>query len=339
MSVLFDMDTIRKCGWYIAAHGRAYMEVRFNEDGKMSGISAHDPGHCFEFTDSDTREHGFVIIEEVKNEFGLNDEENADRLSVRIIEESDDKSQFTITQYFYADNNITQLSYIPQLTINRLEDGKLRKYNGDIVMELFADPFKIGIYKENKSLIDEYDDMASQTSDYLKKSPRSPLIVKGYGSTMSELVTNLYHYNVIPTQADGDVSLLKAEQDINAAQKHLLSVEDSLREQTGWVKSELGNVGYSGAALRMRYAELDIQAQHLQAVMTDAFNSIKLYIRDSLGSEIPEDVEVNFDSDVSKFPSDLQDIVGSLYAPGQAEITKNQLIAKIYEKLLAWGKS
>lgn len=298
MSVLFDMDTIRKCGWYIAAHGRAYMEVRFNDEGKMSGVSAHDPGHCFEFTDSETREHGFVIIEEVKNEFGLDDEENADRLSVRIIEESDDKSQFTITQYFYADNNLTQLSYIPQLTINRLEDGKLRKYNGDIVMELFADPFKIGIYKENKSLIDEYDDMASQTSDYLKKSPRSPLIVKGYGSTMSELVTNLYHYNVIPTQADGDVSLLKAEQDINAAQKHLLSVEDSLREQTGWVKSELGNVGYSGAALRMRYAELDIQAQHLQAVMTDAFNSIKLYIRDSLGSEIPEDVEVNFDSDV-----------------------------------------
>lgn len=50
-------------------------------------------------------------------------------------------------------------------------------------------------------------------------------------------------------------------------------------------------------------------------------------------------IGINFDSDVSKFPRDLQDIVGSLYAPGQAEITKNQLIARIYEKLLAWSKS
>lgn len=298
MSVLFDMDTVRKCGWFIATHGKAYMEVRFNDDGKMSGISAHDPAHCFEFTDADNQQHGFVVIEDVKNEFGLEDEDSEQKLSVRVIEESEDKSSYTITQYMYANNELTQISYIPVLTIRRLQDGKLRKYNGDIVMELFADPFKVGIYKEIKSLIDEYDEVSSVTSDYLKKSPRSPLVVKGYGTTLNELVTNLFHYNVIPVQADGEVSSLKSEQDINAAQKHLTLVEDSLREQTGWVKSELGNVGYSGAALRMRYAELDIQAQHLQAILTYAFNSIKLYIKDSLGSNIPEDVEVSFDSDV-----------------------------------------
>ena len=47
-------------------------------------------------------------------------------------------------------------------------------------------------------------------------------------------------------------------------------------------------------------------------------------------------IGINFDSNISAFPKDLQDIVGSLYLPGQAQISKNQLIANIYERLLCW---
>ena len=46
-------------------------------------------------------------------------------------------------------------------------------------------------------------------------------------------------------------------------------------------------------------------------------------------------IGINFDSDVSKFPSDLKSKVASLYAPGQAPITKNQLIAAIYNAILS----
>mgnify|MGYP004442912777 CR=1 FL=1 len=301
ISVLFDMDTIRKCGWYIAAHGHAFLEIRFNEDGVMSGICAHDPAHCFEFNDSETTQRAFVVLEEVRNEFGLKSED--EQLQVRVIEESQDKSSFTITQYLYANNDIKEVDYIKPVTVQRRNDGKLRKFNGDLVMELFTDPFKTGVFTEIKSLVDEYDTVASETSDYLKKSPRSPIVLKGYGTNVTEFVSNLFEYNVIPLQADGTAELLKCEQDVTAVCKHLDNVEQAMREQTGWVKTELGNIGYSGAALRMRYADLDIHAQHLQSVLKEAFDSCRLYVIDAI-SGITDDVEVAFDSDVMVNESD-----------------------------------
>lgn len=296
VGVLFDMDTIRKCSWFISLHGHAFLEVRFNEDGIMSGICAHDPAHCFEFNDAETLQRAWIIIEEVKNEFGLDTGDDS-KLQVRVIEEGENKESFTITQYLYANNDLNVVSYIPELKINRLHDDKIRKFNGDIVMDLHADPFKIGVYKKIITLNDEFDAISSSNSDYIKKTPRSPIVVKGYGTTLSELVSNIATYNIIPVQADGEVSLLQAQQDIAASQKHLELIEDSIRDQTGWVKSELGNVGYSGAALRMRYAELDINAQHLQEVMTVAFNSVRLYICAAIPG-VSEDIEVTYDSDV-----------------------------------------
>lgn len=331
IGVLFDMNTIRKCAWYIATHGRAFLEVCFNVDGTMCGIKAHDAAHCFEFHDAETLQHGWVIIEEVDNEFGMKNADN-DSMLVRIIEENKPQGaastetvgeSFTITQYLFAKNELTEVSYIPELTVNRLHDDKIRKFNGDIVMELFTDPFKIGVYKKVSSISDEFDFMSSSNSDYLKKSPRSPIVVKGYGTTLSELVTNVQTYNVIPVQADGDVELLKAEQDISAAQKHLELIEDSIRDQTGWVKSELGNVGYSGAALRMRYAELDIHAQHLQETMTEAFDGARLYIVAAVQGT-SEDVSVSYDSDVMVNETDtVTNCVNSLDILSRRTILEN----------------
>ena len=328
IGVLFDMNTIRKCAWYIATHGRAFLEVCFNVDGVMCGIKAHDSAHCFEFHDAETLQHGWIIIEDVDNEFGMKNEDD-DSLLVRIIEENKPQGSetvgesFTITQYLFAKNELTEVSYIPAITINRLHDDKIRKFNGDIVMELFTDPFKIGVYKKIITISDEFDIMSSSNSDYLKKSPRSPIVVKGYGTTLSELVTNIQTYNVIPVQADGDVELLKAEQDITAAQKHLTLIEDSIRDQTGWVKSELGNVGYSGAALRMRYAELDIHAQHLQETMTEAFDGARLYIVAAVQGT-PEDVSVSYDSDVMVNETDtVTNCVNSLDILSRRTILEN----------------
>ena len=42
-------------------------------------------------------------------------------------------------------------------------------------------------------------------------------------------------------------------------------------------------------------------------------------------------IGINFDSDLKSFPKELKEIVGSLFKPGKASITKNQLIAKILE--------
>lgn len=322
VGVLFDMDTIRKCAWYICAHGYAFLEICFNEDGVMSGIKAHDGAHCFEFNDAETMQRGWLILEEVPNEFGMANTDSND-LVVRLIEEAENKESFTIANYLFTKNELQQISYLPEQTISRLHDDKIRRFNGDIVMKLHTNPFEIGVYTEVVSMSDEFDIMASSNSDYLKKAPRSPMVVKGYGTTMSELVTNVQTYNVIPVQADGDVEVLKAEQDITAAHKHLELVEDAIRDQTGWVKAELGNVGYSGAALRMRYAELDIYAQQLQEVMTQAFDGARLYVIASIPGT-GEDVEVSYDSDVMVNETDtVTNCVNSLDILSRRTILEN----------------
>ena len=322
VSVLFDMDTIRKCAWYISVHGSAFLEICFNVDGTMSGIKAHDCAHCFEFNDAETMQRGWIIIEEIPNEFGLKNEDE-ESLQIRLIEESENKESFTISNFLFAKNELSQISYLPEQTINRLHDDKIRRFNGDIVMRLKTNPFEIGVYTEITSLSDEFDSMGSSNSDYLKKSPRSPIVVKGYGTTLSEFVTNVQTYNVIPVQADGDVELLKAEQDITAAHKHLELIEDSIRDQTGWVKSELGNVGYSGAALRMRYAELDIYAQQLQEVMTQAFDGARLYIVSAIPGT-SEGIEVSYDSDVMVNETDtVTNCVNSLDILSRRTILEN----------------
>ena len=47
-------------------------------------------------------------------------------------------------------------------------------------------------------------------------------------------------------------------------------------------------------------------------------------------------IGINFDSDISTFPDELRDIVGSLFTLGDATISKNQLVAEIYSRLLHW---
>lgn len=341
VSVLFDMDTIRKCAWYISTHGSAFLEICFNVEGTMSGIKAHDCAHCFEFNDAETMQRGWIIIEEVPNEFGMKNEDE-ESLQIRLIEESENKESFTISNFLFAKNELLPISYLPELTINRLHDDKIRRFNGDVVMRLKTNPFEIGVYTEISSLSDEFDSMGSSNSDYLKKSPRSPIVVKGYGTTLSEFVTNVQTYNVIPVQADGDVELLKAEQDITAAHKHLELIEDSIRDQTGWVKSELGNVGYSGAALRMRYAELDIYAQQLQEVMTQAFDGARLYIVSAIPGT-SEDIEVSYDSDVMVNETDtVTNCVNSLDILSRRTILENHPFVRSVdveiERLAAEGR-
>ncbi|WP_034467109.1 biotin--[acetyl-CoA-carboxylase] ligase [Butyrivibrio proteoclasticus] len=45
-------------------------------------------------------------------------------------------------------------------------------------------------------------------------------------------------------------------------------------------------------------------------------------------------IGINFDSNVSSFPKELRTIVTSVFEPGKATVTKNQLIAEIYKRIL-----
>jgi BirA family biotin operon repressor/biotin-[acetyl-CoA-carboxylase] ligase len=45
-------------------------------------------------------------------------------------------------------------------------------------------------------------------------------------------------------------------------------------------------------------------------------------------------IGINFDSDISAFPSDIKNIATSLFSPNQATITRNQLAAEIIQKIV-----
>ena len=45
-------------------------------------------------------------------------------------------------------------------------------------------------------------------------------------------------------------------------------------------------------------------------------------------------IGINFDSDISAFPSDIKKTATSLFAPGKSTITKNQLTAAIMNKIV-----
>lgn len=48
-------------------------------------------------------------------------------------------------------------------------------------------------------------------------------------------------------------------------------------------------------------------------------------------------IGINFDSDISAFPSDIKNIATSLFSPNQATITRNQLAAEIIQKIVVQG--
>ena len=50
-------------------------------------------------------------------------------------------------------------------------------------------------------------------------------------------------------------------------------------------------------------------------------------------------IGINFDSDISKFPKELKNIAGSVFKPGKAAITKNELIAAIINNIISLSHS
>lgn len=311
--ILFNMDTVRKCGWFASMHGYGWCEVCFGEDGKMSGVKSHDPASCFEFNDAEDGARAFIIIEDVEDEFGMATD---DMVSVRVIEDLEigdtgGQSNFKINQYVFKNNKleptewmqdviIPKESFMDQTLFNNLDMNARRKVS-DIVMRIDIDPLQIGLYQQLKPIIDAYDRTVSETLDFINKTPRNPLKIKGYNTSVSEFVHNVAMYNVIPLEADGEAEVMESRQDIDAVLKMLSLLDTSVYEQSGAVRSDTGTVSVSGTAIRMKYAQLDIAAQYLQASMLEFFKRARPYMQQILG---PDALNAIFKSDVLVNESD-----------------------------------
>ena len=311
-SLLFDMAIIRKCAWFISLHGYAWMELKFDDEGVMTGIAAHDAGHCFEFIDGDTGSRAFIIVEDVNDEFGMPSKEIQSVRVIQDLEADGGAESFQINQYMYVNDELIETEWMRDVVVEKrsvVDDGILsnltpavKRNASDIVMRLDSNPFRVGVFKEIKGLADEYDRLVSETFDFVKGTPRNPLKVSGYNTSLEQLAHNIAQFNILPMDSDGSAEVLETKQDIGAVTQLLTLIETAMYDITGAVQSGGGgNISYSGTALRMKYGSLDIAAQYLQAIMTTFFKRCRPYMSDIIGEET---LDVIFNSDIIVNESD-----------------------------------
>lgn len=112
---------------------------------------------------------------------------------------------------------------------------------------------------------------------------------------------------------------------------HLTSVEpDAITLLTGSaVKTAVKDLCNVDAVIKP-INDLYVKGRKICGILTES----GLEFDSGLVQWIVVGIGINFDSDVSKFPDEIKEKADSLFAPGKATVTKNQLIAEIYKGLV-----
>lgn len=169
------------------------------------------------------------------------------------------------------------------------------KYNSD----------EVGLLDLIKSLVDDYDQITSSTSNIIKDVPNSIKVVKNYdGTDKAEFTQNVSLYRTAFVSGDGDMETLETKLDITAIEGHLSRLRKDIYEAGSGVDTQettLGNV--SGVALKFRYADLDMDVSGMITEFTYAIEQIIWFIRvDAFnkgnGDFRSVDVTPNFNVDV-----------------------------------------
>lgn len=156
-----------------------------------------------------------------------------------------------------------------------------------------------------KELIDDINIQESITADILRDIVNFTYVLKNYGGAdLDEFIDQLKRCKAIQVEGDGGVDKLQADLNIDAVmqllEKHRRDIYDYARS-VDTQDPELGNA--SGQALRIRYSDLDLDVNDLEAGLQFAFEIFKRFIDDYLvlmkkGSYYNDDYTVTFKRDV-----------------------------------------
>lgn len=158
---------------------------------------------------------------------------------------------------------------------------------------------EISLLNYVKTLIDDYDNRTSDTSDLIQDVPNAIRVIKGYGGgDKGEFSQNLATYRNIFVDENGGVDQLVSEADTTCTEAHLSRVKDDIYEAGNGVNIQKEALSAtSGVALKLRYADLDADCMAMANSFAASIEEICWFIQMDLTANVSEEEfeETKFD--------------------------------------------
>lgn len=133
-----------------------------------------------------------------------------------------------------------------------------------------------------KTLIDDYDRVASGHSNALEDQPNSILVVKNYdGQKLGDFRRNLSAYRAVKVTDDGGVEALQTPLDSEAASVHLDRLRRDIYAFGRGLDMRSGRSwsNISGVALKQEYAGLDMDCNGLETQFQESLSQLLWFVK------------------------------------------------------------
>lgn len=151
-----------------------------------------------------------------------------------------------------------------------------------------------------RTLVDEYDRIATNDSNMLCDQPNSILVLRNYdGADLGEFRRNLSAYRAVKVSDDGGVEALSPEISVAASAQHLEQIRRDIYAFGRGVdtRNERLSGAPSGVALQHEYAQLDLDCNQLEAGVQSAFSALVWFAAAAL-SEQPKEIRLILNRDI-----------------------------------------
>jgi SPP1 family phage portal protein len=193
-------------------------------------------------------------------------------------------------------------------------DGKEIGYNWERV------PFicfkyneeEISIVEMIKSLVDDYDEKKSDSSNNLEDLPNSIFVVKNYGGQdLGEFRRNLSQYRAALVGDNGGIDTISLDINVEAFKTHMDMMRKDIYEFGRGVDTQSQNFGNSpsGIALKFLYADLDLDANIIETEFQASLEQLLWFIdqhfaNTGIGDFANDDVDFVFNRSIIVNESD-----------------------------------
>lgn len=201
----------------------------------------------------------------------------------------DEESDESLVEYYTASKLIRYTYKQQKLTVSaagghaavKLGDELRQADFGRIPFVPFRyNPREIPLIKLVKPLLDDYDSITSSVSNDINDTPNAIKVIKGYAESLGMMVRNLALYRAVNVAEGGSVESISTRIDTTATEAHLARLRKDLFDGACCVDSQEQAIGNtSGVALRLRYADLDMDCQNMACEFSAALEQLLVFVR------------------------------------------------------------
>ena len=264
------MRLLKAVGLEAILCGCAWLQVYYNQEGKLSFIRIPSQELIPLWADgAHTKLMAMVRVYQDNDPLG----EESD---VQQVEYYTDK---TCIRYELKGGKLTELESTAHITILAGEEvmdadfGRIPfvpfRYNGK----------EVPLITRLKALIDEYDELSAVISDNIKDTPHDIKIIRGYTGKLGEFNHNVATYRAINLDENGSVEQLTTTLDTTACEAQLGRLRRDIYDAACAVDAQDAAQGNtSGVAIRLRYADLDMDCASMGAEFAAALDELLHFI-------------------------------------------------------------